>query len=286
MKKTNIFIIIGSFVISACGGGGGDSTPAGNTGGNTDGNKPIIETPIGDVSGEWEITITKKIVNNSCPDAKDSVTKSLVDITLNGHAVTLTATQNGITNTITSSISGNKITNIDKSDVESSKTVLTVGPACNSTTGRTDWVFNNGNVACEGFETSTATRTIQLGCGKVGPGGLFDPKLVAVSKKDGMNRNIVNLKWNNVNSQATTTELEYSVNNGSNYLNVLVADFEDNSTALFKKFKIFNLPENALVFFRVYEGDKESNRSPYSKVLSVTTCLNSDPANKVCQISN
>jgi len=76
------------------------------------------------------------------------------------------------------------------------------------------------------------------------------------------------------------------VNNGSNYLNVLVADFEDNSTASLKKFKIFNLPENALVFFRVYQGDSKSNRSPYSKALSVTTCLNSEPTNKVCQISN
>lgn len=259
MKKLNIVILIGSLLMSACGGGTGDPS----------GSSPSLKPPIGDISGDWNIVDTQLLINNSCSDAKFQKNKYRVSLVQNGNSVTLSGYKNGVAYSFKGILSGNKLTYSGKSDNNTTGTaVVTINTNCNTiTTGRTDWVFDNGFVVCSGYTSLNGSRVSKTGCGKTGT--LNAPEIFFIMAKfDGKSRNVVNIKWKNPNTRKTTTVIERSLNDESNYQKV---DYIDLSTPTLNKAKVLNLPPKTLVYFRLYYIDLNGARSPNSYSKYVTT---------------
>ena len=143
-------------VLSACGGGGGGGggTPA---------------TPIGDISGLWNV---ETVVDRSdCGGgAAERDPDEIVTVTQSGSAITVTDSDGPNTGTL----SGNRLSWSGSYPEDGGTTSvsfsLTVAPSCNSLSGTAPWSWSDGTFTCSGTTQVTATRLDPIGCGGDGGG--------------------------------------------------------------------------------------------------------------------
>jgi hypothetical protein len=156
IKKLGTLLFLTSLLIlSACGGGGGGGAP--------------LETPIGDVSGNWRINDTSTSTNSAC----NEVTQSTLTFSQSGNTGTVT---DQFGNVFTGTISGNTISwSGSYPDAPGTTTINslsgTIAPSCNSLNGTSTWSYVETGFSCSGTSVFTGTRINPIGCGTGGGGG-------------------------------------------------------------------------------------------------------------------
>ncbi|GMR21139.1 MAG: hypothetical protein BMS9Abin36_1738 [Gammaproteobacteria bacterium] len=166
-QKIASFITISllAVLLVGCPGGGGGGGGGGDGGGG-------LQTPIGDLTGTWNISET---ASSSDPSCSGSASYSLT-ITQSGNTITATDARGG---SFTGTISANQLSwSGSFPDGPGTTTVssmtATVAASCNSISGNATWSYSETGFSCTGTTTFTGTRSPASGCGG-GGGGSSDP---------------------------------------------------------------------------------------------------------------
>lgn len=148
-----------SIFIAACSGGG-------SRGGGTPGTDGTV-TPIGDLSGQWNITETIRTSSCGKGDIGTSI-RNTYNVTQNNSSISVTTTGKSFSGLI----SGNNVSMTGSNPEDGGTTAasidLTVGSSCNTISGSSTWGWSGSGTSCSGTTELRGTRTTATGCGNTG----------------------------------------------------------------------------------------------------------------------
>lgn len=145
-----IFLIL--TLLGACTGSSGDGN-ANNE--NTD--------PIGDLSGNWQVTGTE---SSSTPECDGVSFSTLATIVQSGNNISATGDDGS---SLSGTITGNQVSFSGSYPEDGGTTIinsstLTISTDCNQFSGNDSWSWTNGVLSCSGTSTYTGTRLTGSGC--------------------------------------------------------------------------------------------------------------------------
>ncbi|VAW99769.1 tolB protein precursor, periplasmic protein involved in the tonb-independent uptake of group A colicins [hydrothermal vent metagenome] len=153
-KLSHYFIFLLLISLFSCGGGGSTA--------ETNGQDTLI-TPVGDLSGDWQVVGTDSSATPSCNGVGFDLT---VTISQSGNNLTVTnfraSTLKGIISGNTFSFSGSYAEGVGTTTITSSSSMISAD--CNQFTGNDSWSWADGTFICTGTSSYTGTRINSTSC--------------------------------------------------------------------------------------------------------------------------
>ena len=243
-----VFLSLFMAMITACGGGGGDSTT------------PVTLDPIGDLTGDW--AVIDNVNATACGDGTYTDNYTL-GVTQSGSSVTVTSLNAG---THTGTLSGNLLTwsgsYPDGSGTTQSSVSLTINDDCNALSGTANWTWSDSSMTCSGTSQVSASRLYPVGCGistATVPTAPASLNAAATSSAS------IDLSWTDTSSDETGFRIERSTSSTTGFTEVGTVAVDVTSYT-----DSFGLSASTAYYYRVLATNSAGDSTPSTVVGAVT----------------